>query len=153
MIKFWRTDDPYGEFSNFYFAPFELDGKQWKTSEHYYQAQKTTNPVKQEEIRNAETPKEAKNIAMKAKLAPDWDNTLKYRAMRRAVLAKFSQNNKLKELLLSTGQEELAEDSPYDFIWGLGDGTGTNWLGHVLEEVREILRIMEQNPSWKSTSL
>ena len=55
-------------------------------------------------------------------------------------LAKFSQNEKLKSMLLSTGDKILVEASPYDKIWGIGrsvrDGVNlkipTNWLGFMM---------------------
>ena len=45
-IEFYSTKDAYGAFSNFSAHPFDLDGKRWPTSEHYFQAQKfvTTSP-------------------------------------------------------------------------------------------------------------
>ena len=39
-IYFWKINDKYGCFSNFAYYDFELDGKRWMTSEHYFQAQK-----------------------------------------------------------------------------------------------------------------
>ena len=66
--------------------------------------------------------------------------------------AKFGQNPKLKEFLLSTGDSILVEASPYDKIWGIGldretalKGTvgqwkGENLLGCALMEVRDWLR-------------
>ncbi len=34
-----RTNEvPYGCFSNFYASPLVLDGKEWPTSEHWFQA-------------------------------------------------------------------------------------------------------------------
>lgn len=35
IIKFYRTADDYGCFSNFYKAPIEIDGLIYPTSEHY----------------------------------------------------------------------------------------------------------------------
>ncbi len=36
-IKFYRENDKYGEFSNFYPCPnLNIDGKNWKTVEHYF---------------------------------------------------------------------------------------------------------------------
>ncbi len=39
-IYFYITKDKYGEFSNFSRHGIEQDGKWWKTTEHYFQAQK-----------------------------------------------------------------------------------------------------------------
>ena len=67
-------------------------------------------------------------------------------------MAKFKQNDDIREQLLSTGDLHLVEASPYDQIWGIGmdeddpDATnpekwdGLNLLGEVLMMVREHLR-------------
>lgn len=69
--------------------------------------------------------------------------------MYNACYAKFSQNDKLKDFLLSTGNREIVEASPVDNIWGIGfssdnamenvDKWGQNLLGKVLMKVREDL--------------
>lgn len=63
--------------------------------------------------------------------------------------AKFTQNQDLKEILLSTGDRVLVEASPYDKIWGIGlqqdddrcldenQWQGMNLLGRALMEVRK----------------
>jgi len=61
--------------------------------------------------------------------------------MRRADLAKFTQNPALAQQLLATGRAELIEDSPFEPFWGIGhDGAGENWAGRVLMEVRVLLQ-------------
>ena len=39
-IYFYKTNEKYGCFSNFSKHGFELGGKYWPASEHYFQAQK-----------------------------------------------------------------------------------------------------------------
>ena len=39
-IYFYRTNESYGELSNFSRHGFDLDGLYWPTVEHYYQAPK-----------------------------------------------------------------------------------------------------------------
>ncbi len=61
--------------------------------------------------------------------------------MYKALLAKFSQNEELKDLLEMTRNRELVEDSPYDSYWGVGGaGSGENRLGKLLMKVRDDLR-------------
>jgi hypothetical protein len=137
MIKFWRTSGKYGPFSNFAPFGFFLDGYYWKTSEHYYQTQKTTDPEWQEQIREANTPKKSKQIALEAPLRPDWED-VKYEIMKTALRSKFEQSNSLRTLLIDTGDDLLVEDSPYDYVWGCGaNETGQNLLGQALMEIRQ----------------
>ena len=61
--------------------------------------------------------------------------------MYRAVMAKFTQHAKLRELLLGTGDAEIIEHTRNDSYWADGgDGTGRNQLGKILMQVREEMR-------------
>jgi ribA/ribD-fused uncharacterized protein len=72
------------------------------------------------------------------RIRADWDE-VRLTVMKTGLLAKFSQNERLKQLLLSTGDTEIIEDSPRD-AWGVGKkGDGQNWLGRLLMEVRAEL--------------
>ena len=141
-ICFYNTINKYGCFSNFSRHGFELDGLYWMTSEHYFQAQKFPNTPHLEEIRLAKTPKQAAIMGRDRRLPlrPDWEQ-VKDDVMRSAVLRKFQTHADIREILVSTGDEELVENAPGDYYWGCGkDGTGRNMLGIILMEVREIIR-------------
>lgn len=138
-IKFYRPKEPFGEFSNFAYFEIVLDGFTWKTNEHYFQAQKYINTVRFEMIANAKTPREAANLGRDRSLPlrKDWE-LVKDDVMRRCVFEKFNSHLRLKALLLSTGTEEIIEDSPVDYYWGVGkNGTGKNMLGKILMEARD----------------
>lgn len=141
-IKFYRTGDAFGEFSNFAAFPFTIEEKEWRTTEHYFQAQKFVGTEFEEEIRNIPSPMIAARAGRDRKkpLRPDWE-AVKDDVMRAAVRAKFTQHPKLAELLLSTGDAELIEHTKNDSYWADGgDGSGKNMLGIILMEVREELR-------------
>jgi ribA/ribD-fused uncharacterized protein len=144
-IHFYRFREKYGSFSNFSRHSFELDSLQWPTVEHYFQAQKFPNTGLAERIRLASTPLEAKKLGRTRSipLRVDWEE-VKDDVMRRAIRRKFEVYPKLRNLLLSTGDEELVEDSPSDYYWGCGaDGSGKNMTGVLLMEVRSALRAFE----------
>jgi len=140
-IEFYRVDEEYGCFSNFSPHPIILDGTKWRTSEHYFQAQKFLDDEIVMQIMMAEMPKDAADLGRSRSLPlrKDWEN-IKDRVMHKAVKAKFEQHFDIRELLLSTGSSLIVEHTPSDSYWGDGgDGSGKNTLGRILMEVREEL--------------
>lgn len=140
-IYFYKINDEYGCFSNFAHYGFELDGKLWMTSEHYFQAQKFCGTEYEEMIRLLDNPMKAADMGRNRDLPlrTDWEE-VKADVMRKAVLAKFKQNEEIKNVLLSTGKETIIENTSNDYYWGCGkDGSGENMLGIILMEVREKL--------------
>ena len=141
-IRFFSKSDTYRDFSNFAAYPIEIDATIWPTTEHYYQAHKFQDAELQERIRQAEKPVIAKNLARKCKARsrPDWDQ-VKDAVMELALRAKFTQHADLRALLLTTGDEDLAETAPNDYYWGVGaEGSGQNKLGLLLMRIRADLR-------------
>lgn len=158
-IRFYSRTKAYSEFSNFYYVQLHLDGKEWASVEHYYQAMKSTDPDEQEDIRMGYvlgTTAQIKAGTVKAgdverdlkagfskkqgklvKLREDWD-VVKDDVMRKALLEKYSENNpELRALLLSTGDAILIEASPTDYYWGEGAAKiGKNMLGVLLMDLR-----------------
>ena len=141
-IYFYTIHDNYGCFSNFSRHGFELDGVYWKTSEHYFQAQKFVDTKYLDKVREARSPKDAATLGRRRDfpLRDDWE-AVKDDVMRQAVLKKFQTHDDIRKILLDTGDEDLVENAPGDYYWGCGkDGTGKNMLGIILMEVREQLR-------------
>lgn len=145
-------------------------GRHWQTSEAFYQAHKFEHiPSYFHLIRFADHPRKAfllgrldpsnptygnQNVHEGSKytviqevmrhchfrMREDWD-LVKLAIMYEGLIYKFTQNEYLKHKLLSTGDVQLEEASPTDYYWGTGeDGTGENWLGHLLVTLRTELR-------------
>jgi ribA/ribD-fused uncharacterized protein len=141
IIHFYSTQDEYGCFSNFSAHPIQLKGTVWPTSEHYFQAQKFAGHPDEEEVRRAASPMVAARMGRSRKrpLRPDWE-AVKLDVMREAVRAKFTQHPDLTAVLLGTGGAALVEHTANDAYWADGgDGSGQNWLGRILMEVRAEL--------------
>jgi ribA/ribD-fused uncharacterized protein len=141
-INFYRTGDKYGCFSNFSAHPVEIRGKEWPTSEHFFQAQKFAGTEHEEAIRRAKSPMIAARMGRDRSkpIRPDWE-LVKDDLMREAVRAKFSQHRDLREILLATGDAAIVEHTENDSYWGDGgDGSGMNTLGRILADVRAELR-------------
>ncbi len=99
-------------------------------------------------------PRKVKALGRKVQNYDDavW-NEKRYQIMLKANVAKFSQNEDLKQMLLSPEYEGhgFVEASPYDKVWGvrmfesnpdIDDETkwkGLNLLGKILDETRRII--------------
>ncbi len=143
-ILFYSKDEPYYEFTNFALIPIIVDGSFYTTSEHYFQAQKLVGTPYESYVAKLPRPRDAFEFPRQAHIArwirKDW-NDIKEKIMYRGLCHKFGQHEHLKKLLLSTGQRELKEDSPYDSYWGIGsDHRGLNRLGVLLVRLRNALR-------------
>lgn len=138
----------------------------WNSSEQYLMASKALlfgntmgsfdrsvyNPSLLEQIIACSVPKEQKAFGRKVTGfdKPLWDFHAR-RILFRALWAKFTQNTDLSHQLIDTHGRILVEGAPNDQIWGVGlawdnpaidnpdNWLGSNWLGEVLMQVRELL--------------
>jgi len=157
ILFFKRDRNAFGFLSNYHDAPITIDGEVWRSTEFFYQAQKSANSEYRDAIRLATSADHAKGIGadpQRSKKArkrswfhgrldqwrTDWHEA-KLAVMETAVRAKFGQNPELRAMLLATGDAVIIEDSSHDPFWGIGrDGKGENWMGRVLMKVRQELR-------------
>lgn len=141
---------PYRFLSNFYPAMVELDGVEYATVEHAYQAAKTPILAARQVIREQSTPGKAKMVGRYMRsIRPDWDD-VKMRVMEDLLLNKFSPliHPYLVRMLLETGARELIEGNNWgDRFWGAeealftkGNWIGDNNLGKLLMKIRRGLR-------------
>ena len=138
-IRFYSKNEQYAFLSNFHKCDFMLEGRTWATVEHYFQAAKTDDPIEIEWVHGADTPAKAKALGQKVSLRPNWE-AVKLDVMRKALAAKFAIPE-LHTRLIATGEARLIEAAPRDYFWGSGaKGTGKNWLGLLLMELRKVRR-------------
>jgi len=140
-VLFYATKGEYGFLSNFSRHPLKVDGLDYKTSEHLYQCQKSSNTIFRERIRLARTPAAAAKLGRSTAcpLIADWD-TRKVGIMERVLREKLRCNPGLKEALLKSGDRPLIEASPRDAFWGWGKNRdGENHLGKLWMKLREEL--------------
>lgn len=142
-IRFYRASErPYGCFSNLYRRSIEFEGRTFPTSEHAYQYGKPRKVAVREWLMAAPSPA---LLAMAAHglyqwdVAPGWSRSKVVR-MRDVLFAKFTQHADLAQVLLSTDNARLVEDTPCDRFWGEVNGVGRNMLGVLLMKVRAELR-------------
>jgi len=140
-VYFYRVNEPYGEFSNFAEYPFEADGKEWPTSEHYFQAQKFAGTIPCGGSETSSHGKRGSKHGSGSKFANAARQAVKLDVMRAAIRHKFDSHKALIDLLLSTGDEQIIERTTDDEYWGCGSsGEGLNMLGILLTELRLALK-------------
>jgi N-glycosidase YbiA len=140
-IYFYSPLDKFGELSNFAGFGFEYENLYYSTVEHFYQSRKFIDKDYSEQIRQAKTPKVAADMGKNRdkQIIADWDE-IKNDIMTIGVQRKFDSHENLINLLLSTGENLIIENSPYDNYWGIGStGDGLNQLGTSLMRVRQKL--------------
>lgn len=136
-IESFSHTGPFYFLSNFYPIILEIDGKKYRSSEHYYQACKALNMDEHEKIRNTLTPNDSKKMARTIKsFDPNWD-TNRLTVMRKVLEVKFAIPE-MREALLATDGFELIEGNYWgDDFWGVCTSEGQNNLGKILMELRE----------------
>lgn len=132
----------YRFLSNFYPCPIEFEGRMYPTSEHAYQAAKTTEDAFRALIAELSTGA-AKRHGRALAMREDWE-AVKVPIMLRLLQKKF-RDPILKAALLQTGERYLCESNYWhDNFWGNCDcntclNTGQNMLGVLLMQVRKEL--------------
>jgi len=125
--------------SNFYPATVLLDGVEFPSVEHAYQAAKTHNKHWRERIREQTSPGNAKRMGRRLRVRRDWDD-VKLQVMEDLLRQKFSLYPTMKSALLATGKALLIEGNNWgDVYWGFRDGRGENHLGKLLMQIRQEL--------------
>jgi len=143
-------------FSQWWVAPFEVDGIVYRTAEHWMMAGKAElfhDDDTLQKILACETPAKAKELGrLVQRFDPAvWDQH-KFDLVVRGSYQKFAQHEELRNYLLSTGDKVLVEASAVDRTWGIGMKEddpaagnpslwkGENLLGFALMDARAKLR-------------
>jgi ribA/ribD-fused uncharacterized protein len=150
FVFFWN-----GIYSQWYDAPFTIDGISFNTCEQYMMYKKALlfgDKDIAKQILSTSIPDEQKSLG---RMVKGFDRTIWdqhcFSIVYEANLAKFSQNPELKKELIATGNRVIVEASPGDFIWGVKmrdtneniespeQWSGLNLLGFAIMTVRNQL--------------
>lgn len=145
-----------GCLSQWYPAPFTVDGVPYATAEHWMMAEKARlfrDADAEWQAIDAPNPALAKAAGRTVR---GFDQTAwqqeRFKIVVRGSVHKFASTPELRAYLLGTGDRVLVEASPQDRVWGIGMGVadpaaddpaawrGLNLLGFALMEARARLR-------------
>lgn len=156
VICFHNPEEENGYLSNWYLSEFEADGITFSSMEQYMMHKKAICFSDTEiagEILKTDDVAEIKALGRKVSHYEDhvW-NGVRQILIFEGLKAKFSQDETLKQKLLATGNNVLAECAVKDRIWGIGLSMndpqrldmgcwkGQNLLGYALMLVRARLQ-------------
>ncbi len=149
-----------GPFSQWHPSPFVIEGIQYNCAEQYMMAMKAllfNDAERYQMIMSAVDPSDQKRYGRKVEGFNEdvWKKYAK-KIVYDGSMAKYTQNEDLKKLLLATKGTTLVEASPHDRLWGIGlsendplaksraTWKGLNWLGEILTEVRDKLDMVQR---------
>ncbi|MEU2061378.1 NADAR family protein [Streptomyces sp. NPDC013455] len=160
-LHFWghrpRPDGRIGAscLSQWWPAPFAVDGVEYATAEHWMMAGKARlfgDAEAERRVLAAAHPAEAKKAGRLVRGFDEgvWERE-RFRIVVEGSVHKFAAHPDLGSFLLGTGDRVLVEASPLDRVWGIGLAAddeaawdperwrGLNLLGFALMEARERL--------------
>jgi hypothetical protein len=155
VICFHNPNEENAYLSNWYPSPFTVEKKNFSSMEQFMMYRKAICFGDEAVSKNILSTDDASQIKALGRQVKNYDehiwNGIRQIVVYKGLLAKFSQNEDLKDRLKSTGEAILAECAVKDLIWGVGlsmkdpdrlDKTkwkGQNLLGYTLMMVRECL--------------
>lgn len=155
IICFHNPDEENGYLSNWYPSTFWVDGVEFSSMEQYMMYQKAICFEDKNIATQILLTNDVSQIKAFGRMVSGYDdnywNGIRQIVVYKGLLAKFSQNEDLKELLKGTEGAILAECAVKDKIWGIGVSMkdadrlnrtkwkGQNLLGYTLMMVREQL--------------
>lgn len=160
-LHFWghtpRADGTVGAscLSQWWVAPFTVDGVEYATAEHWMMAAKARLFGDAEAERRAVGAAHPSQAKKAGRLVRGFDEDVwareRFGIVVEGSVHKFAAHADLREFLLGTGERVLVEASPLDRVWGIGLAAdaeaagdprrwrGPNLLGFALMAARERL--------------
>lgn len=155
VICFHNSNEENGYLSNWYLSPFTVEKNTFSSMEQFMMYRKAICFGDEAVATNILSTDGVAEIKALGRQVSNYDehiwNGIRQIVVYEGLLAKFSQNEDLKDKLKSTGEAILAECAVKDLIWSVGlsmkdpdrfDKTkwkGQNLLGYTLMMVRERL--------------
>lgn len=156
IVCFHNPNEDNGIYSNWYLSNFTMGNIKFSSMEQYMMYQKAIHFGDNTIADKILATKDVSCIKEYGRQVGNYNDTV-WNGIRQIVvfnglIAKFTQNDDLKQKLLSTGDLVLAECAVHDTIWGIGLSMtdpnrfeitkwhGQNLLGFTLMMVREKLK-------------
>ena len=155
IVCFHNPDEENGYLSNWYLSEFTVDNISFSSMEQYMMYKKAVCFEDKETAAQILATNNTAEIKALGRLVANYNdhmwNGVRQIIVFKGLVAKFSQNNDLKQQLKATGTSLLAECAVNDKIWGIGlsmtdpqrldtsKWEGQNLMGYALMIARNCL--------------
>ncbi len=155
IVCFHNPDEENGYLSNWYLSEFTVDNISFSSMEQYMMYKKAVCFEDKETAAQILATNNTAEIKALGRLVANYNdhmwNGVRQIIVFKGLVAKFSQNNDLKQQLKATGTSLLAECAVNDKIWGIGlsmtdpqrldtsKWEGQNLMGYALMMARNCL--------------
>jgi len=119
-----------------------LEERSWPSVEHYFQYKVLSSDRQRRVVAGLNDPIEVYRYAKPwyRRKIKNWKE-LRRVLMTRALYTKVQMYDEVRDFLLGTQDQVLAESSLYDYYWGIGrDLRGENMFGKIWMDVRSKIR-------------
>jgi ribA/ribD-fused uncharacterized protein len=156
IVHFFSKEPENKEFSNFYDTKFTLDGVNYSSAEHAYQAIKAKTFGDEQHFNKILKAKSAQSAKSFGKKVVGYNEEVwsakKDEVMKSVLRAKFTQNLDIRKKLMDTDGKVLANSDSRDKYWGTGTSASTtmakdpskwkgeNKLGKFIMDLRAELK-------------
>lgn len=155
IVCFHNPDEENGYLSNWYLSEFTVDSISFSSMEQYMMYKKAVCFEDKETAAQILATNNTAEIKALGRIVANYNdhmwNGVRQIIVFKGLVAKFSQNNDLKQQLKATGTSLLAECAVNDKIWGIGlsmtdpqrldtsKWEGQNLMGYALMMARNCL--------------
>ena len=141
-FEFMRLDFPACVF---------FEGELYQTAAHAYNAARTSDLQVRRRIQKAPTLQEMYNVARTIEDEEGWAQR-RMKVMEKILRDKFRRSRNLRERLAATQNREVinivTEKSEEALFWGVNGKQGQNWLGKLIEAVRQSIHDETEMDQW-----
>lgn len=145
VVGFYKPDQQWGQFSNWYIQPFTVDGMEFSCGEQYIMWRKATMFKDYDMAETIMRDTNPADMKRHGRMVKGFDNEVWMANILDiacdTVRNRVKCNPQLGKDILATGDCMIAECNPHDRLWGIGMGLSSQYYDTCQWRGRNILGV------------